>query len=109
MAKSKSDIFDDFQAFMGKHGANYKEWYVSTSTNPKMELFKYHKFKTGDKGLFRGAESEIRAAEVAEFFTNFDTKGDSGIKDTPYTSTPSSWPSAPAQACAKPMPNLVYS
>ena len=84
MAKSKSDIFDDFQAFMGTHGANYKEWYVSTSTNPKMELFKYHKFKTGDKGLSRGAESEIRAAEVAEFFTDLDAKGDPGIKDDAF-------------------------
>lgn len=81
MAKSKSDILDDFQAFMGKHGANYKEWYVSTSSNPKMELFKYHKFKSGDKGLFRAAESEIRSAEVAEFFTDMGAKGDAGIKD----------------------------
>lgn len=109
MAKSKSDIFDDFQDFMGKHGADYKGWYVSASKNPKMELFKYHKFKTGDKGLFRGAESEISAAEVAEFFTNLDAKRDPEIKDTSYTYTPSSWPSAPTQACAKPMPNLVYS
>lgn len=81
MAKSKPDILDDFQAFMGKHGGNYKEWYVSTSTNPKVELFKYHKFKSGDKGLMRTAESEIRSAEIAEFFTDLGAKGDPGIKD----------------------------
>ena len=81
MAKSKSDILDDFQAFMGKHGGNYKEWYVSTSANPKVELFKYHKFKSGDKGLMRTAESEIRSAEVAEFFTDLGAKGDPAIKD----------------------------
>ena len=81
MAKSKSDILDDFQAFMGKHGGNYKEQYVSTSANPKTDLFKYHKFKNGDKGLFRTAESDIRAAEIAEFFTDLGSKGYSGIKD----------------------------
>jgi hypothetical protein len=81
MAKSKSDILDDFQAFMGKHGANYKEWYVSTSTSPKTDLFKFYKFKSGDKGLFLGAESDIRAAEVAEFFTDLGAKGKPGIKD----------------------------
>ncbi|NKB43359.1 MAG: hypothetical protein GKS03_03680 [Alphaproteobacteria bacterium] len=81
MAKSKSEILDDFQAFMGKHGGNYKEWYVSTSSNPKMDLTKYHKIKNGDKGLFRTAESDIRSAEVAEFFTDLGAKGDSGIKD----------------------------
>jgi hypothetical protein len=81
MAKSKSDILDDFQAFMGKHGGNYKEWYVSTSINPKMELNKYHKIKNGDKGLMRTAESEIRSAEIAEFFTDLGAKGDPGIKD----------------------------
>ncbi len=84
MAKTKSDILDDFQAFMGKHGDNYKEWYVSTSANPKTEMFKFHKFKNGDKGLFRGAESEIRAAEVAEFFTGLSAKSDPGIKGEAY-------------------------
>jgi hypothetical protein len=81
MAKSKSEILDDFQAFVGKHGGNYKEWYVSTDYNPKMDLTKYHKIKNGDKGLFRTAESDIRSAEVAEFFTDLVAKGDSGIKD----------------------------
>ena len=81
MSKSKSEILDDFQAFMGKHGNNYKEWYVSTSVNPKTDLFKFHRFKTGDKGLFRTAESDIRAAEVAEFFTDLGAKGDPTIKD----------------------------
>lgn len=80
MAKSKSDILDDFQAFMGKHGANYKEWYVSTSPNPKVELFKFHKFKNGDKGLVRTAQTELQAAEVVEFFTDLGAKGDPGVK-----------------------------
>jgi|DEB0MinimDraft_10_1074344.scaffolds.fasta_scaffold142845_1 hypothetical protein len=76
MPKSKSDILDDFQAFIGKHGGNYKEWYVGTSANPKVDLTKYHRIKNGDKGLMRTAQSELQAAEVAEFFIDNGAKGD---------------------------------
>ena len=79
MPKSKSDILDDFQGFMSRHGGNYKEWYVGSSKDPKQELFSVHKFKKGDKGLFRQAVSEIQAAEIAEFFTNLGAKGDDGV------------------------------
>lgn len=80
MAKSKSEILDDFQLFMGRHGANYREWYVATSSDPKQNLFGTHKFKAGDKGLFRQALSELQAAEVAEFFTNLGAKGSASPK-----------------------------
>jgi hypothetical protein len=75
MAKSKSEILNDFQEFMGRHGANYREWYVGTSPDPKQNLFGTHKFKAGDKGLFRHGLSELQAAEVAEFFINLGAKG----------------------------------
>jgi hypothetical protein len=81
MAKSKSEILNDFQEFMAKHGGKYKEWYVGTSPDAKTQLFNGHKFKNGaDKGLFREAESEIQAAGVAEFFTNLGAKGDDSVK-----------------------------
>ncbi len=79
MAKSKSEILNDFQDFMGRHGGNYKEWYVGSAADPKAQLFTIHKFKKGDKGLFRQAASEIQAAEVAEFFTNLGAKGNDGV------------------------------
>ncbi|MDG2244348.1 MAG: hypothetical protein P8L66_12755 [Rhodospirillaceae bacterium] len=61
-AKSKSEILDGLQAFMGSHGGNHKEWCVSNSSNPKMDLTKCHKINSGDKGLFRKTESDIRSA-----------------------------------------------
>lgn len=79
MAKSKSEILNDFQEFMGRHGANYREWYVGTAADPKQQMFGTHKFKNGDKGLFRQAQSELQAAEVAEFFTNLGAKGNSSV------------------------------
>jgi len=45
MSKSKSEILDDFQNFMGRHGGNYKEWYVGTSDDPKNQMFHVYKFK----------------------------------------------------------------
>ncbi len=80
MSKTKSEILNDFQDFMGKYGGNYKEWEVGTSADAKNQLFNVHKFKNGtDKGLFRLAGSEIQAAEIAEFFTNLGAKGDDGV------------------------------
>ena len=79
MAKSKSEILNDFQDFMGRHGANYRDWYVGTAADPKQQLFGSHKFKPGDKGLFRQAMSELQAAEVAEFFTGLGAKGNSSV------------------------------
>lgn len=79
MAKSKSEILNDFQEFMGRHGANYRDWYVGTSPDPKQQLFGTHRFKTGDKGLYRQAMSELQAAEVAEFFTNLGAKGNTSV------------------------------
>lgn len=79
MSKSKSEILNDFQDFMGRHGGNYKEWYVGSAADPKAQLFNVHKFKKGDKGLFRQAVSEIQAAEIAEFFTNLGAKGNDGV------------------------------
>lgn len=85
MAKSKSEILNDFQEFMGRHGANYRDWYVGTSDNPKAQMFGTHKFKPGDKGLYRQALSELQAAEVAEFFTNLGARGnDSPTRDAEY-------------------------
>lgn len=85
MPKSKSEILDDLQEFMGRHGGNYKEWYVGSSKDPKQQLFKVHNFKKGDKGLFRQAASEIQAAEISEFFTNLGAKGDDGVtRDADY-------------------------
>jgi len=80
LSKSKSEILDDFQSFMSKHGANYKEWYVGTAEDPKAQMFKVHGFQNGDKGLYRQANSELQAAEVAEFFTNMGSKGDDSVK-----------------------------
>ena len=80
MSKSKSEILNDFQEFMGRHGANYRDWYVGTSADPKQQLFGAHKFKAGDKGLFRQAMSELQAAEVAEFFTNLGAKGSAAVR-----------------------------
>ena len=81
MSKSKSEILNDFQSFMSKHGGNYKEWCVGTAEDAKTQLFSVHKFKNGaDKGLFREADSEIQAAGVAEFFTNHGALGDDSVK-----------------------------
>ena len=79
MSKSKSEILNDFQEFMGRHGSNYRDWYVGTSSDPKQQMFGTHKFKAGDKGLFRQAMSELQAAEVAEFFTNLGAKGNASV------------------------------
>ena len=80
MSKSKSEILNDFEEFIGKYGGKYKEWYVGTASDAKSQLFKTHKFKSGDKGLDREADSEIQAAGVAEYFTNLGAKGDPEIK-----------------------------
>jgi hypothetical protein len=80
MAKSKSEIIDDIQAFIAKHGNAYKEWYVSTSPDPKSQLFKVHGFKNTDKGLLRQAQTELQAAEVVEFLTTLGAKGGAVIK-----------------------------
>ncbi len=81
MAKSKSEILNDFQEFISKYGGKYKEWYVGTAPDAKAQLFNVHKFKNGvDKGLFREAESEMQAAGVAEFFVDQGAKGDDGVK-----------------------------
>lgn len=80
MAKSKSEILNDFQDFVSKYGGRYKEWYVGTAEDPKSQLFGTHKFKAGDKGLFREAASEIQAAEIAEFFISQGAKGHGGVK-----------------------------
>ena len=80
MSKSKSEILNDFQEFIKRHGGNYKEWCVGTSADAKTQLFQVHKFKPGDKGLYREADSEIQAGGVAEFFTNLGAKGDHTVK-----------------------------
>ena len=80
MSKSKSEILDDFQNFMGKHGGKYKEWYVGTAEDAKGTMFGTHRFKPTDKGLYRQAMSELQAAEVAEFFTNLGARGDDTVK-----------------------------
>lgn len=80
MAKSKSEIMDDIQSFIGRNGGNNKEWYVGTAPDPKDQLFKTHGFKKGDYGLIRQAPSELQAAEVAEFFVGQGAKGDPNVK-----------------------------
>ena len=85
MSKSKSEILNDFQDFISRHGGSYKEWYVGSASDPKTQLFNAHKFKKDDKGLYRQAVSEIQAAEVAEFCTNLGAKGDDGVtRDSDY-------------------------
>lgn len=79
MSKTKSEILDDFEDFITRHGGKYKEWYVGTAADPKGQLFKVHNFKAGDKGLYRQAGSELQAAEVAEFFTERGAKGNDGV------------------------------
>ena len=80
MSKSKSEILDDIEGFIRKHGNNPKQWYLGTSSAPKETLFKNHKFKPNDIGLIRQAESELQAAEVVEFFTGRGAKGGATIK-----------------------------
>ena len=81
MAKSKSEILNDFEDFIKKYGGKYKEWCVGTAPDAKTQLFKVHKFKNGvDKGLFREAESEMQAAGVAEYFTDLGARGDDSVK-----------------------------
>src|SRR5579883_667779 len=79
MTKSKSEILDDFQAFIARHGAKYKDWYVGTASDPKAQMFRVHGFKSGDIGLFRQAGSELQAAEIAEFLTGMGAKGNDGV------------------------------
>ena len=80
MAKSKTEILNDIQDFVAKHGGNYKQWYIDVSTNPKVDLFKFHRFKKGDKGMFRTALSELQAAEAAEFVMGMGAKGNAEAK-----------------------------
>ncbi len=80
MPKSKSEILNDFEELIGKYGDKYKESYVGTASDAKSQLFKTHKFKSGENGLYREADSEIQAAGVAEYFTNLGAKGDPEIK-----------------------------
>ena len=79
MSKSKMDIIDDIDQFMRKHGGTSKEWFVASSINPKVDLFRYHGFRKGDKGLMRTAMSELQAAEVAEFFMDQGAKGNDEV------------------------------
>lgn len=78
MSKSKTAILDEMQDFMRRHGPNYNEWYVGTSGDPQTQMFNVHKFKNGDKGLFRQAKSGAEAAEIVRFFTNLGDKGVDG-------------------------------
>ncbi len=80
MAKQKSEILDDIQGFISKHGNNARQWYVGTSATPREQLFQQHKFRQGDIGLIRQAHSEIQAAEITEFFTGQGAKGGAVIK-----------------------------
>ncbi|MDX2222133.1 MAG: hypothetical protein SFV21_05260 [Rhodospirillaceae bacterium] len=80
MAKTKAQILDDMQGFIGRYGGSYKDWYVGTSNDPKGQLFFGHGFRKTDLGLYRQAGSELQAAEVAEFFTGMGAKGDDGVK-----------------------------
>lgn len=80
MAKTKAQILDDIQSFIGRYGGSYKDWYIGTSHDPKGQLFFTHGFRKSDLGLYRQAVSELQAAEVAEFFTGMGAKGDDGVK-----------------------------
>ncbi len=85
MAKNKSEILDDVQDFIKRHGGKFGEWYVGTAADPKTQMFNTHRFKAGDKGLYRQAHSELQAAEVAEFFATMGTKGHTGVvRDADY-------------------------
>lgn len=79
MSKSKTEIRNDIEEFIGRHGGKYKEWFVGTAADPKTQIFKTHGFKGGDKGLYRQAGSEIQAAEVVEYFTELGTLGNNAV------------------------------
>jgi hypothetical protein len=76
MSKDKSQIIAEIENFMAKHGGQYAQWYVGICSTPKQTLFGKHKFKQGDKGLFRTAHSEMQAQEVGEYFVACGCKGD---------------------------------
>lgn len=80
MSKSKSEILDDISAFVAKHGGQTKAWYFGTSNAPRDQMFREHKFKQGDVGLIRQANSELQAGEVVEFFTDQGGRGGATIK-----------------------------
>jgi hypothetical protein len=80
MAKPKTEILDDIEHFIAKHGKNPRQWYVGTSSAPKEKLFREHNFKKGDIGLIRQAKTELQAGEIAEFFTERGAKGGADIK-----------------------------
>ena len=80
MSKPKSEILNDIQGYIHKHGNNARHWYVGTSATPREKMFQEHKFKKGDIGLIRQADSEIQAAEITEFFTGMGAKGGAVIK-----------------------------
>jgi hypothetical protein len=85
MSKSKAEIRNDIEDFIGRHGGKYKEWFVGPAADPKKQLFTGHGFKGGDKGLYRQAGSEIQAGEVVEYFTELGTHGNNAvIRDADY-------------------------
>ncbi len=75
MTNSTQNILKSFQSFIGKHGNDYAEWYVSTSEDPRVSLIRDHKFRTGDTGLLRQARSEAQAAQVTGVLTGMGAQG----------------------------------
>jgi hypothetical protein len=75
MTNSTQNILKSFQSFIGKHGNDYAEWYVSTSEDPRLSLIREHKFRTGDTGFLRQARSEAQAAQVTGVLTGLGARG----------------------------------
>ncbi|MDA8231545.1 MAG: hypothetical protein M0006_09420 [Magnetospirillum sp.] len=77
MAKSRSDIIGDIEAYIGRNGARFGEWYVGVTGGPKATLFKAHKVKEkGDAWVVRLAKDEYESRDIAEYFiTTRGTKG----------------------------------
>lgn len=80
MARSKTEIIDDVEAFVAKYGGKFADWYVGISKDPKATLNGTHGFKKGDVGLVRTAASELQAQQVVDYFVG--TRGCKGRKES---------------------------
>lgn len=70
MAKSKTQIIQEIEHLIARHGGKPGEWYVGMAQDGRAELTNRHRFKRGrDVGAIRTAQTEVQAQEVVDYLT----------------------------------------
>jgi hypothetical protein len=81
MARSRTEIIDDIEAYVARCGGRFGEWYVGVTAAPKRSLFTKHLVREkGDPWIGRIAKDEFEARDIAEYFVG--TRGTQGSLGT---------------------------